>query len=280
MEHWRNKNMTKKIYFGQFNSLGDHFVINGIVRHYAQFADEVYLHSYSHDTLSHLYSEEPKITVLRDSDPKPVPDEENPYLYHYPPNSPEHHWFYPINPLEKYRFLSSDPSTMSWNGHPDFFYTVPLWDRQLYELADLPFSMRYTNFRLPSSLPNSDKLYEELVGDGKPYVLVADIMRLTNEPAPIMLDAVRSHFGLNPSAKVIRIDPTTTTNMLDYTKLVANADEIHVVPSAFHCFVDSVPTKPGAKMFFHDIRANSIMRLNTIWNKDKQWIEINYSRKM
>jgi hypothetical protein len=247
-----------------------------MVHHYSKLVDEVYVNSYSYDTLSLLYADYDNIKVLHDDEIKPAPDAENPYLYNFPPLSEQDYWYYPINPNDKFTWMVNDPKHLVNKGRYSA-YTVPLWDRQLYELADLPFSVRYTGFRMPKDNPGSEELYNKLY-NGRPYILVSNKMWQEGVAAPIMLNEVRSAFSLDNDVDVIYVD--TTTNLLHYEKLIANAEEIHVVPSSFHCFSDSIPTKPGAKMFFHDIRADVIMRLNTIWNKDKQWIEINYSRKM
>jgi hypothetical protein len=88
--------------------------------------------------------------------------------------------------------------------------------------------------------------------------------------------AFREANGLLP-IKIIEIEEGITDNMMHYVKLIQNAQEIHVVPSSFHCLVDSIDT--NAKLFFHDLREKTSMFINSSWNT-KQWTVVNYNQRL
>ena len=67
--------------------------------------------------------------------------------------------------------------------------------------------------------------------------------------------------------------------MLYYKTLIENAEEIHCVPSSVFCFVDSITKLTKAKLFYHDVRKQTIMRINNPWN-DHRWTKINYDTKL
>jgi hypothetical protein len=92
---------------------------------------------------------------------------------------------------------------------------------------------------------------------------------------PINVSGFRHANGF-PEIKIIDIVPEITNNMMQYVKLIQNAQEIHCVPSSFHCLVDSMPT--SAKLFFHDIREKTAMAVNSSWNNEK-WNMVNYAER-
>jgi hypothetical protein len=79
--------------------------------------------------------------------------------------------------------------------------------------------------------------------------------------------------------KIIEITPNITKNMLQYAKLIENAKEIHCVPSSFYCLTDSITERTSANLFFHDIRAATLMQINSKWNNNR-WNIVKYDRKL
>jgi hypothetical protein len=64
---------------------------------------------------------------------------------------------------------------------------------------------------------------------------------------------------------------------MEYVELIKNAEEIHCIPSSFHCLVDGIETP--AKLFFHDIREKTSMAVNSIWNNHR-WTMVNYNPRL
>jgi hypothetical protein len=63
--------------------------------------------------------------------------------------------------------------------------------------------------------------------------------------------------------------------MLQYKKLIENAAEIHCVASSFFNLVDSMIFDLKGVPIFHDIRRNSLMKVNSRWNEYK-WQVVTY----
>ena len=87
----------------------------------------------------------------------------------------------------------------------------------------------------------------------------------------IRMEWAQARYGCIIPANWSKVD------MMQYVKLIQHAEEIHCVPSSFHCLVDSIQT--NAKLFFHDIREKTSMAVNTQWNNFK-WNEVNYEYRI
>jgi hypothetical protein len=94
---------------------------------------------------------------------------------------------------------------------------------------------------------------------------------------PINIPGFRKSAGLNENIQIIEIKEGITDDMMQYVKLIQNAQEIHCVASSFHCLVYSIQT--NAKLYFHDIREKTSMAVNTQWNNFK-WIEVFYDERI
>jgi hypothetical protein len=242
-----------KLFFIGPMSLGDSFVTTGIANYYGDRCIKLHYPAKPQyfKTLKTLFQDHPNITVI----PIDGIDMENDYVLK--------------NGLS--RIMRTGFETHNIKN----FEIVPMWDIQLYANYGLSFDLRYTNFRLPKNIKGSEELYQSLSG-GEPYVLVH---RYTgHHPQGLPMDIVRFREMNNlPPIKIIEIEEGITDNMMQYAKLIENAQEIHVVPSSFHCLVDSIDTK--AKLFFHDLREKTSMFINSSWNT-KHWVVVNYSQRL
>jgi hypothetical protein len=152
------------------------------------------------------------------------------------------------------------------------------YDRQIYENLGCCFNKRYQGFQLPASIPLSDHLYTKLNPDDQPYVLWHKYTSKHVGGIPIPLEQWRPSAGL-PEKKIINVELGQTTNMLDYVKLIINADEIHCVHSSFYQLVDSLGNKPHAQLFYHDYRKDTINQINCRWNNHR-WNRVDYGGKI
>jgi hypothetical protein len=159
------------------------------------------------------------------------------------------------------------------------YIPVPInWDRQFYEFYDVPFSQRYSGFQLPKHISGSDELYDRLTEGNDDYILFHQATSDHPNGMNMNIAAWRQSYNL-PAYKIIEIKADITGNMLQYKKLIENAREIHCVPSSFFCLVDSMFDQTAAHLFYHNIRAVTIMHVNSRWNNDR-WNIVNYNDKL
>lgn len=242
-----------RLFFVGPMSLGDSFVSAGIANYYGDRCQELHypaLPKY-YKTLKTLFQDHPNIIVI----PMDDFENENQYVFH--------------NRLSRIMRMGFEEHNIK------NFKIVPMWDLQLYANYGLSFDLRYTNFRLPKKINGSDELYEKL-SDNEPYILVHRYTGDAPEGIPIDIPQFREINNL-PPIKIIEIEEGITDNMMHYTKLIQNAKEIHVVPSSFHCLVDSIDT--DARLFFHDVREKTSMFINFPWNL-KKWVIVNYNQRL
>lgn len=250
-------NLFDKLFFDNPVGLGDAFVMNAIVHHYARISGTLYYPAKGefYETLKCLYQDHPNIEVWR---------------------------FY--NPDQIKTFLDTNPGLTRLTSMPlvttelhrtgcDVEYIQIHWPQQIYENFDIPFKMRYLDFHMPKDIPGTQELYEKLTEGEKDYVIFHRYSSSHPIGIPLNLKAFRAARGL-PDLKIIEIQEGQTDNMLQYKTLIENAKEIHCIPSSFFNLVDSMHT--NAQLWFHDIRKNSLMKVNSRWNGNK-WAIVNYS---
>jgi hypothetical protein len=247
-----------KLFFDRCVGLGDAFVMNGIVHHYARTCNTLYYPARGEffETLTCLYQDYPNIEV----------------------------WRFYSNEQEDI-FLSTHPDVVHLKSFPLITQEIDRkncepekiqihWQQQLYENWDVPFKMRYLDFHMPKNIPGTDDLYNKLTDGDDDYILVHRYA--SDHPAgiPIDIPRYRNSKGLPPK-KIIEIKPGQTSNMLQYRQLIENAAEIHCVASSFFNLVDSMVDSVKGTLVFHDIRKNSLMKVNGRWNNFK-WKIVNY----
>jgi hypothetical protein len=243
-----------KMFFIGPMSLGDNFVLSGIAHHFGDRSNELHIpvNPEHYETMSTLYQDHPHIKVISTA-------------------SYNHDDVRYVDDNKLGRIMR--PEYLSW--HIRRYRIVPMWDLQLYAHFELSYSLRYSNFRLPKHIEGAEELYQEL-SQGEPYILVHRYTNNHPEGIPFDLYSFRQYSNL-PPIRTIEIQEGTTDNMMKYVKLIQNAQEIHVVPSSFHCLVDGIDTK--AKLFFHDIREKTAMIATSQWNNYK-WIMVSYPERV
>jgi len=238
-------------------SLGDSFIMNGVAHYYGDMTEELHIPClpYYHETIRTLYQDHPHIIVV------PL----------WPHDQGEDQY---VAEKKLSRILRNSVHSVHVNGQ-----LIPVaFDMQYYDYYSIPFSMRYTNFRLPNHIDGSDELYDQL-SNGEPYVLFHNKTGHHPNGIPINIDWFRKTHGL-PDIKIIYIDESLDgRNLLRWTKLIQHAEEIHCVSSSFWALVDSMFNQTKAQLFFHDIRAFSITRVNSEWNR-RCWNIVSYPNKV
>jgi len=248
-----NYKIYDRLFFAGMSALGDSFVMNGIVNYFADRCYELHVPCWDkyYDTTRCLYKDSDNIKVIPFAVVPEVLSLEQDYVTK--------------NGLSRVLRIDLIPSKIK------NFSLNAMWDLQLYAAYELPFHLRYTNFRLPKNVEGSDELFQKL-SLNQPYVLVHSNTGDHPHGMPINIQGFRQ--GNNfPNINIIEVNPDITNNMMQYIKLIENAEEIHCVPSSFYCLVDSVSTR--AKLFYHDCREKTAMAVNSPWNNHK-WNIVNY----
>ena len=243
-------------------NLGDAFVINALVLKWAQ--ESVHVHvptfpQYVH-TVQCLYADYSNITVV-------------PYL-----GAENEQEYITKHNLQHINFRTLYELTKMPMKHHEAPVEIPVWwDRQIYEHFDVLFSRRYKDFQLPKHIPHTQDLFHKLNPTSEPYVLWHRYSHTMIHDTQVDLKSWRAHINA-PDKKIIEIETGHTSNLLDYMELIRNADEIHCIPSSFHCLVDSVLDQTNAALFYHDVKAHTLMRLNCRWN-NWRWHYVYYEHK-
>ena len=252
----------KKLFFDSSVGLGDALVMNAIVHNYARTCEKLYYPARGEffETIKCLYQDFPNIEVWR---------------------------FYGTEQEEI--FLSTNPDVVKIKSMPLVTSEIDRkgceieriqvhWPQQIYENFDIPFKMRYLDFHMPKHIEGQDELYDRLTEGENDYVLVHKFASDHPEGIPIDIPSfIRSRGGVDK--KIIEIRSGQTSNMLQYKKLIENASEIHCIASSFFNLVDSMVDDTKGRLIFHDIRKNSLMKVNSRWNKHR-WEIVTYGIRM
>lgn len=245
-----------RLFFIGYQSLGDTFIHNGIAHYYGDRCRELHIPTQPcyYETTRCLYQDWPNIKVVS------------------------------VHPNYEPQYISD--SGLSQIKRRMLNYTVingihiPInFSQQYYDSYNLPFSLRYTNFRLPKHIDDSDELYCSLVTPGEPYVLIHKSSSHYLDGFPIDIEQYRVVNGL-PNIKIIYVTlDLDQGNLLKWVTLIRNATEIHCVSSSFWALVDSITSQTQARLFYHDIRKGVVHTINTTWN-NRRWIEVPYDQKL
>lgn len=253
--------MFNHLFFDEPVCLGDAFVMNAIVHHYASECTKLYypVKDHFYDTLSCLYKECNNIEIYRWQN-HDIRDE-----------------FVRANNISLIKSLPLD-TTVLHRVNCELEHIHIHWPQQIYDNFNILFSRRYTDFKMPSNIEGQDELYDKLTGGEKEYILLHRFSGTNLNGIEIDVNGFREIYKLGPPIKIIEIIEGTTTNMLQYKRLIENATEIHCIPSSFFNLVDSMIPEVNGNLFFHDIRRNSIMRVNSRWNKHL-WNVVSYGAR-
>lgn len=236
--------------------LGDNFANVGLVHYFADRCLELHVPVWPKffETMSCLYQDTANIIVVG--------------LGHYDEGENQYvaeHRLSRILPTDLYRMNIGDiPSAV-------------LWDMQTYANYEVPYEYKYKNFRLPKKIQGAEELFKQLTNN-EPYILVHRRSFRYHDGFPINIDDFRKAHNL-PNINVVEIKEGITDNMMQFVPLIERAEEIHVVASSFHCLVDCMYNKTKGKLFFHDIRSDAIMRINSAENNNC-WTIVKYETKL
>lgn len=231
--------------------LGDHFICNGLVNYLCKFYDRIFLpvldlpdHS-NLESIRCLYSENPKVSILELKEEISIWNDHDIYQKY------NENYCLPILDVEMFKYKP---------GH------IP-WYKYFYEQFGIGYDIRYKYFSLPT-LPESVLFYDTIIPPNAKYRLIHNKTSVRNfYPLKIEPDELLS----------IYVDPELTKNLLNWTHVIKNATEIHVIDSSMFCFVDSIKSLCKGDLYYHDIRLSGA----TFDHQDLQeWKVICYDVKL
>jgi hypothetical protein len=126
------------------------------------------------------------------------------------------------------------------------------WMEGTYEQYRLPYQARYDLCPAILPGPRSQKLFQALRPNNKPYVL----FHLTSsEKDSYDVDVFQGRpKNIFRNKDILYISPLTN-NLFDWFDLLQNADEIHLVPSSIYTLCESMASKIPGFIYYHNIRA-------------------------
>jgi hypothetical protein len=137
------------------------------------------------------------------------------------------------------------PGALSIGVHnPGFGKGSGSFDQEMYRLAGVDFEHRWSSFKLPEAVKET-----QLEPPSEPYALIHQREGFLIRERPSKLKEVF----------VLPLTPCIT----DWVKMIASADEIHCIDSAFVHLVESVPSK--GKLFFHSYARPNYFQRRKNW---------------
>lgn len=234
--------------------LGDQIIMSGFIHYLLQTQNInsiliIAYDNYQNKTLDHLYSDCPKVSFLR--------------IEH--PNGRFSPFISSLNgmPFQSRVLLNGKNYYLLNFGLHSQFQTAYLegysWADSFYIQGHLNPSFRFSHFKLPSNMINSDQLYERVVNKiGSKYILVNDepktnrklngkfIRKLLeqsgNENLPVIyLGLNRYNYMLMDELNNVDVSKELVCDsLLDLWKLIQNATECHFMDSSIACMTDLI----------------------------------------
>lgn len=184
--------------------LGDHFICNGLVRHFCSQNSRVYLLCYKSNSKSvaFMYRDVSNLEVV------PVSSDKKALL------------------TAKKR---GEDAIILGTVHNKEYPAYMHWADVFYHQAGLDSEIRYTGFHVQRDFECENKLKARLCGKNENYIFVHDDKKRGYEIDGKYLrnrDVVRPQHGL-------------TKNIFDYLKIIEGAKEVHCIDSSFLCLIDN-----------------------------------------
>jgi hypothetical protein len=229
----------EKLLVATRGGLGDQIICNGIVNHWSETHHVILpVRKDFIPSMQCLYMDNPNVEII-----------ECYYLQLGPGHEQEM--------LEKSQHYNARYISIGTMGINDKEY-----QESMYGYAGLPFEYRYSKFRFPSEVKNSQNLFQHFEQAKAPYSLVHSCG--SSGPANL-----HRHLINYPTIEV----DLYTNNIFDWIDVILNATEIHCLPSSFFHLVDSILPQVKAKLFYHNARRHTGMNPFNEFNHGRwQWV--------
>jgi hypothetical protein len=209
--------MKKKYYIYHHLGLGDHIIVNGLIRKLIKDDGLYFLFCKKHnlDSVEFMFKDLTNLKIISVN-----------------------------NDLDVIKFINGNNITNVIKiGHENLefikrFYNCT-WDESFYKQLNVDFEERWDSFYYERDEEVEDSLFNECNPEKVPYALIHNL----DSTGTDRID----YNKVSPTLK--RIYVTKSDTIFDYGKLIENANEVHCIDSSFKHIVDSIPT--NGVLFYH-----------------------------
>ncbi|MCG3773861.1 MAG: hypothetical protein JW395_0676 [Nitrospira sp.] len=203
--------------------LGDHFILNGLVRHHASRYDRIGLFAKPHNVISvaAMFRDLPQVSIISGDD-----------------QSSERYIMRNRFTLRRNRF--SDVIRIGFS-HLDHA-SGETFEEQFYAQAGLPLSAKWDLFHIERDTDREEVLAKKVNLSSRHAFVHEDVSRGYG------IDRSR----ITSSLPVFLPETSLTENILDYCGIILKATELHVIDSAFMFLIDCLTYDASdQKLFVH-----------------------------
>jgi hypothetical protein len=224
----------ENIYIYHHLGLGDHIICNGLIRNVCKKIHNVnlFVKPQYYDSVQFMYRDISNLKLIKADD------------------SQVHDFLKDIPGDEQLIVTTGKRTDMSKK-----------FDEVFYNCTGLNFNRRWDDFYFLRDSVREDALYNELV--------------MTEDYAFIHDDNDRNFniddSGVSSDLQIVRPSKDATSNIFDYTRIIENAKEIHVIDSCFKHIIESIDTKAEKMFYYTSIRGRGVDNMS---NSRKKWIEL------
>lgn len=238
--------MKTKKYINQHLGLGDHIVTAALIRHFCSIYDEVVLFCLPNieTTLKSLFKDLKNLEIFPIEVTLWEGDNDNIRKYISENN------------------LETDLITITNINDR----SVP-FDMGFYTTQGFDPSFRYTNFHYERDLVSEDYVYNTINPSNEKYIFVIDDGKHYTGSNYVIDDT-----QLPAEYKIIRHDKTLSFNderfvLFNYYKVLENAEEIHMIESAFTHFICSIDKLQKPKIYVYKSMRGGMSSLSSKENE-------------
>lgn len=219
--------------------LGDHIVCNGLINHFSEKFEQIYLPVKSRDinNITHLYRGASNIEIFKIE------------------NDTEEEDVQEFSKTNKLKILKVG-----------FKKRLPPFNKSFYSQFNLPYSISFEKFDLQRDENKETELFNYL----KDYYNIKKEFQLVHNQSSFGKVELRTNKNL-PSIYIDK-DTDIFKNIFYYLKVIELASEIHCLDSSFLHLVERVQTK--ANLYFHNIKKEGQKGAQVYLTKN--WKEIKY----
>jgi hypothetical protein len=141
-------------------------------------------------------------------------------------------------------------------------FTGADWDCEFFRHAGVEFTDRWQEWHCQRDEVAENRLIESEM------VLATDYGIFIHHDTARGMEIKRDHVSVDTPHRNVILPRQQQTNILfHWRKVIEACDEIHVIPSSFAAFIDSIPLPKSPKLFLHHYtrRGEPLMKINKEW---------------
>jgi len=220
------------VYIYHHLGLGDHIICNGLVRHFAEQYDKVFLFAKPANTknILRMYEDNSKIKIISMDDL-------------------EVNSFMEISPDNNYLVVGHNKLLQIMNS----LENTKTFDEIFYNIANIPFNYKWDKFYIKRDLDKEkDVFYNVLhLKDGENFIFIHE-----SKERPVIK-------GISNKIKQIRPD-NKEISLYDFLYTIEKAKEVHVMNSSFMNLIDCIKLR-NEGLFYHEYsrpNINAVLKMN------------------